>query len=429
MNKKVAQQKVVEQLTINEADYRFIPFGTVFVYFFLLLHFEFYLGSYSIITNYFNILPKPYFIDLKILLCGIDSVRAGTDPYKTICVEGVSLFNYPYLWTYLSFIPFLTNGNHIYIGVAIAIMFFSSLYFFVGKVNLRVAIVYLFLFISPALVLGVERGNCDLIIFMLFLFSIFFHKHSKFLGVVVIITSVLKLFPIGGLAGLLKGVHSKQKNTLSLIAGVVGLFVIYLIVMKDNILLVSEKTPRPFLNISYGLGQIPSMAVHFLKINPDLSLRIYALFVAVCLIIFVLIYRIIIKRFSIPVIDSGRNGVAYLIGSGIFITTCLIGYNYEYRLMFLIFTIPQLISWYAESRKITLSMLVFTILLFWQSFLSEVVSKIGQSIAFNLLPDTLFVILGYLVFKIVLIILLFFHLLIMVDFLTNYVSKMLKPSL
>ena len=429
MNKKVAQQKVVGQLPTNETDYRFIPFGAVCIYFFLLLYAEFYWGSYAIITDLFNILPKPYFIDLKILLCGIDSVRAGADPYTTVCVEGVSLFNYPYVWTFLSYFPFLNSANHISIGLVLVGMVFTGLYFFVGKINFRAAVIYLFLFLSPAIVLGLERGNCDLVIFLLFLLPIFFHKHSKLLGIVVLLASILKLFPIGGLAGILNTSGSKLKKAIGIIAIVITMFALYLIIMKDNILLISEKTPRPFLDISYGLGQMPSIAVHFLNINPKWSSLIYAIFVVACIILFVLNYPRVLKKTAIPVIDSGRDGVAYLIGSGIFITTCFIGHNYEYRLMFLIFTIPQLMIWYTENRKIALGFMTLSVLIFWQTSLSYLLAKIGQMLTFNSLPSSLFVVLGYMVFKVVLIILLFFHLLVMVKFLSDFLGNMLKPTL
>src|SRR3972149_1490616 len=193
----------------NKRDFRIIPFGFVMIYMLVLLFSEFYFGSYAVIGSYFCIIPIPYFVDLKILLCGIDAIRENINPYTVSCLDGIHFFNYPYIWGFLSFLPFITTSNLIYIGLGLALTLFSTLYFYIGKINFIDAIIYTLLFLSPAIMLGVERGNCDLIIFLLLLIPLFYRNSHSLFAFVILITGMLKLFPIGASICILNDVISK----------------------------------------------------------------------------------------------------------------------------------------------------------------------------------------------------------------------------
>ena len=130
---KIIADKIKELLQDNKKDFRIIPFGFVLIYILILLFSEFYLGSYAVIGNYFRIHPIPYFVDLEILLCGIDAIRESANPYDEICYIGTGSFNYPYIWGFFSFIPFITTSNLIYIGFGLALTLFSGLYFHTPK--------------------------------------------------------------------------------------------------------------------------------------------------------------------------------------------------------------------------------------------------------------------------------------------------------
>ena len=194
---------MIKKLINSQKDFRIIPFGFVFLYILILVFSEFYLGSYAIVANYFRIYPIPYFVDLDILLCGVDAIRESANPYFVNCYEGEALLTtILMLGEFYLFYLSLHASNLIYIGFGIAILFFSSLYFFVGKLNFKSSILYTLLFLSPAVMLGVERGNCDLIIFLLLMIVPLVHNKSKILSAFILLTtSMLKIFPIGAVHG------------------------------------------------------------------------------------------------------------------------------------------------------------------------------------------------------------------------------------
>jgi hypothetical protein len=414
---KIIADKIKDLFQDNRKDFRIIPFGLVLIYMLILLVSEFYLGSYAVIGKHFRIHPIPYFVDLKILLCGIDAIRESADPYNAICVNGVPYFNYPYIWGFLSFIPFITMSNLIYIGLGLALTLFSTLYFYIGKINFFGAIVYTLLFVSPAIMLGVERANCDLIIFLLLLIPLFHNKSNSLFAFVILITSLLKLFPIGAIICILNNVNNRIKKYFWLFVSVILIFLMYLILMKENIILVSQKTPRPYGGISYGLGEIPSMFIDYFKNYPYLEFSIFIVFIVLFLLAFIIFYNYAHKNIKTPLVDSDSKGISYLIGAGIFITTCLIGYNWEYSLIFLLLTIPQILSWISENKIIAIGLLFFSILIVWQSFIVPQLS-VAISRNYSQLISQLFVILLF-----------YGHLSILLNFLNSYYKKLSQLNL
>jgi hypothetical protein len=369
-------------------DFRFIPFALVLCYILTLIFAEFYFGSYSAIGNYLAIHPLPYFTDLKVLLCGIDAVRRNGNPYIALShsplwpclVHGRPSFNYPYIWGAFAPLSFITEPNALYIGIALALSFFSFLYFFLGRINLSGAIVYTTLFISPAVMLGVERGNSDLIIFLLLLVPVFYHSSQKLLAFGVLIAAMLKVFPIAAITGIFHRLRDNKKQSLVLFLGVALMFLFYLLLMRDNISVVSQTTPRPYGDgcVCYGLASLMSFFGDYFPYGRP-YIRVF--YPALIVLGYAFFYQLMGRQLATSAkISSSRHGLSFVVGSSIFILTCLIGYNFEYRLVFLLFTIPQILTWIAEKKSLLFVPLFLSILILWQSF----IDMIATQLPFNL---------------------------------------------
>jgi hypothetical protein len=374
-------------------DFRFIPFGVVLCYMLALLFSQFYFGSYSVIADYFAIHPRPYFGDLKVLLCGIDAVRSNQNPYTALCLlDGNPDFNYPYIWGFLASFPFITESNALYIGIALASLFFSFLYFFIGRINLSGAIIYSALLLSPAVMLGVERGNSDLIIFLLLLIPVFYYSSQKLLAFVVLIAGMLKLFPIGAITAIFYRLKDNKKQSFVLFFSIGLAFLFYLILATDNILLVSQKTPRPYRDSCYGLGTLPSLLGDYF---PSWRLYITAIYPLIILFGYFPFYRLVGKQLGTVKFSANKASLSFVIGSSIFIITCLIGYNFEYRLTFLLFTIPQILIWISENNQFVFLPLLLSILILWQSFIGMIAPQTPFKLDYFYISQIFVVVLFY----------------------------------
>jgi len=331
-----------------------------------MIYFELFLGGYNFFLKFWGITSVPYFVDLKILLCGIDAMRDGINPYNSICVNNIAYYNYPIIWGIFSYLPFLTVKNTIIIGIVLAIIFtLISLHFF-GKLDRKKIVYYSLLLFSPATILALERGNCDLIIYILILVALINKLYKNyFFSIILLFTSFLKLFPFGAFFSVL---FLKWKNYkikyLTLITMLV-MFGIYLILISNDLIMVSNKTPRPIGYHAFGLGNIPGMLMAKYGQN-KLIWFFYLIFTTLIIIIIFFKTNANISQLNIY---NNKFGTAFIVGSCIFLTTYLIGNNFEYRLIFLILCIPQLFIWSIDKNDPTAKAILLIILIvFWQSF-------------------------------------------------------------
>jgi hypothetical protein len=353
--------------------YRIIPVVFIVAYFTALLLSQKFYGSYTFAAKYLFLDAIPYFVDLKILLCGIDSIRNNQNPYDAICFGGVAYFNYPLIWGVFAAIPLLTLSNYLFIGFGLALILYILIFKFIGKINLFESIIYSLYLVSPSVVLAFERGNSDLIILILLLSILYIKNKVQIQAAILLFISMLKLFPVGAISMLLIDKLNIRIRFIVFVA-FLFLFSMYVYIFIDNITLVSHKTPRPYGGMSYGLGDIPSMVYgHFNN---------YKTFIFISFISFMLIWLsfFYIKTFPIlrkMIVEDDMKGKAFLMGSGIFVSTCVIGFNWEYRLIFLLLTLPQIFKWVKKSRHISYLAIILILLIVWQTAISGIFYSIG----------------------------------------------------
>ena len=153
---------------------------------------------------------SPNFADMRVITSGAESKALGFDPM--ICNPqdpwGRQL-NYPRIWQMLYLLG--VNQSHtVYFGVAFAILFVIAIFLYAPATLSRATAAVLMLSIfSPAIMLGLERGNIDMLMFSLVAAAIFCVRTnvaaSTTLALVFILAAfVLKLYPLFGI-GLILG--------------------------------------------------------------------------------------------------------------------------------------------------------------------------------------------------------------------------------
>ena len=357
----------------GNGDFRWLPYLVLIAYFSILVFSEIYLGSYSVISNdYFFVSSIPYFWDLGVVLCGIDAMRNGLDPYLICTNYYYPDFNYPISWGMFSVFPFVTTSNHNAIGLAMIFLSFLLLYFFIGKLDLRGGLYYALFFVSTSTMLAFDRGNCDVIILIFLLFALVFRSSSQFLPLTIALCAILKIFPIGGFLFFFKKKTIESWKSAIFPAMIMLATISVFFLMRESLFIVSARTPRPFTGASYGLGNIPSLLIQYFKLNSPLSTGVWLMYYVGLVIGYILTFRYFNSRRLIPEIPEKWEGDAFLVGSGIFITTCLIGFNFNYRFIFLVLTIPFLLSHLKEHKnKMVLLLLVLSLLVSWHTFIED----------------------------------------------------------
>lgn len=319
-------------------------------------------GGYSKVTNLWFLDSQPYFQDLKVLLDGIGQFRKGESPY----LQAGSPFNYPMGWSIFKVLPFLSTNNLKAIGL-FQIFFFLILCLWIFKKFHSPQCLSSFILFSPPVILALERGNCDVIIFILIGITFLLFKKPTTQLCAVLFAASLKVFPFGALLGWIYGVKNPATLKKPSILLVMFLFGIGIFYSLESFIVVSERTPRPFHFMSYGLASMPTLVAERLDIGPKRKTVLIISFYFAILVASIACWKTkVVKPFQTQTPNKSRQ--LFFAGLGCFLLSNLIGFNWEYRLIFLIFCMPEI--FYLRYKKGSWFWIVylFIIILMWQNF-------------------------------------------------------------
>lgn len=190
---------------------------------------------------------------------------------------------------------------------------------------------------SFSTILAIERGNNDLLVFVLIYVSIFLKKKWTKTAVFILAT-ILKIYPIFAL-------FSARSNRKQLIT-ICGILSVYFLLIFDQLNVISKGNTAGG-SLSYGVRTF----VEFLKFvfNHPISLaRKNLLWMGLILAIAIFIVSLFLLKGSLIIpshvltsIDTRRTDL-FLSGTGIYCGTFVFASNWDYRLVFLILCLPFL---------------------------------------------------------------------------------------
>lgn len=378
---------------MNKILFRFLDQGQRV----MLLYFLFYIVLYLLFFNYLGYqkastalaIPTmtPAFVDLHVIVAAYDTIQSGGNPYLSNILDPWDrLYNYPKGWMSLGALG-LDKNNLFYVGVLMGVSFLITLFIFFRGLSAKEGLYAALVSFSPMSFLVVERGNVDIIMFILLACAVLIYsKYSRLsmaiTSFLILLTSFLKLYPIFSILMLL----NQPKNIfLKLFLSISTLFVLYLLVSWADIVLVIKNTPAAYSN-SYGSAFLPMHFFYeFLGGEHELKpyFRTLGLVIGNLIIISIAVFSLIKKKDDVISLYS-KTKAHYLpsfhLGVGIFIGSFAISINWDYRLIFLLFTVPQLLHWYknvAELKVIFFAALtLILVILQWSFFSEELVTRI-----------------------------------------------------
>ena len=282
----------------------------------------------------------PYFADLRSITHGADSYAQGFDPMIENPGDPLQRrLNYPRIWQSLYSIG--VNQSHTkYIGIVIILLFLIGVCLVLPHASNTMILLVMAAVLSPATLLGVERGNVDLFMFFLAAVSVVAAQSQYILSAVIILFGfVLKLYPIFGCAVFLKLYRSKFLKHMIIISIISTL---YAFITFSDLLLIMEGTPKGAW-LSYGLNTFWERAM-ILNDTRGVYLKYFS-YLAVLLTMGIAFSAMLRNDFLPGKQNYAVYFDAFRSGAAIYMGTFLLGNNWDYRLMFLILAIPQLVVW------------------------------------------------------------------------------------
>jgi hypothetical protein len=304
----------------------------------------------------FGVTPlHPPFFDMHVINDYVACSRNGVDVYAPhACNE--DNFNIPPTWLWVRFLGIEGADSSWLSAALIAAAAIVIIGLFQGRPWSH-GLIALGAVVSPPVMMGIERGNLDLLILALVGSAalIYEEKTAARICAALALLSIgvtLKLIPVFCVSVAAR--FSKQ--TFVFACGIAALALIYLDLAIAYVILIRRNVPTTFI-LSYGYKAI-FLGLDHIRDEAGLSpigLADTWVPAAVAAVVLICAAAVAVYDFrnhrKFCSVDISVAGTAFLFGAGIYCGTYLLGTNFVYRLMFLLLCVPQLLDWRIRNRK------------------------------------------------------------------------------
>jgi hypothetical protein len=296
---------------------------------------------------------NPPFADARFVMGALDSLRLGFDPYvENVCDPWRRPMDYPRVWLGLAPLG-LTRDHTVIVGIGLAAAYFGSLLCWTGRLNPAQGL-YLGLFVcAPHVMWAVERGNTDLVIFVLLASSLTlvrrYPRMRPVLYLTILFSSILKLYP---LAAMLALGRERPRHALAWGAAITTACVAYFLATWPDLALILRGTRLIFYKYTlpylwtYGRMSLFEWIGDKLRSRAGVEVPPAALTLASLAAVggAAITALNLARKVRTPPEETDRLD-GFLVGSGIYVGTFLLGINYEYKFIFILFLFPQAFDW------------------------------------------------------------------------------------
>ena len=275
------------------------------------------------------------FLDVRWFTSAWECVRDGVEvTAANPCDPLERPLSYPRLWLAPAGLG-LGQGATVWLGGGLGIAFLASAGAVAARLSAWDGVVFAAALCSPSILLGIERGNPDLLVFVLVVAAVLLLRRSARGAAaahgLLLVAPLLKLYPVLAWGPLLR---QPRRRLVVGLGGISAAFVLYVAVTWDDVRSVQDLAPRDVI-FSYGA--------------PILGDRAGGTLVVLAAVAAVAAALVAVARRR-PSAVEGRELDLLWAGAGVFVGTFAVAHNYNYRLAFLLLVLPQLLSWAREER-------------------------------------------------------------------------------
>jgi hypothetical protein len=312
-------------------------------------------------------------------------VHARCDPWHQI-------YNYPPVWLTLGKLGI--NGGHAApLAMIVELPALALFVFLLRGRSIRCGLIALALMLSPSVVLGFERGNIDILEWVLVCAAALVYSDDDRRRAAASLAILCLAVTLKFLAVFCCALGSRLRSASVIVSCLLVAFsLLYLYSLSDVLPMIRAITPvSPYVSYGYIILFDRLEFLYGPRLGLDLT-GLTASWIPQVVVAFVLLTA---GAWALAVwrrgrgqhrLDEGQDGTAFLFGSGIYCGSfLLLGTNYTYRLMFLLLCLPQLFDWIeradedgASSRRLAYLLLGSCLVSMWLKFHPEKTLHINQ---------------------------------------------------
>jgi hypothetical protein len=324
--------------------------STVVMVLFVLLYFGDWVG-WDLVWRSFGVTPlQPKFFDMHAVTDHAHCAAMGFNAYVLNPCDPITPFNYPPVWLWLGYLG-IDGSASAWLSVLMTIAALGVLVSLSKGRSIGEGALTSLAILSPSVMMGIERGNIDLLILALVggAALIFVeHRPVRVAGAIALIglAVVLKLYPV--FCVVLAARVSRRTFFFAVALATVSL--VYFAIISDYLPIIRHNTPSTSL-LSYGY-KVPFLGFDQLlaeagRPRTGLGNTWVPITASILTVILAAAFalRAVRRRSSHCEVANGVTGTAFLFGAGIYCGSFMLGANFAYRLMFLLLCLPQLQDW------------------------------------------------------------------------------------
>jgi hypothetical protein len=302
----------------------------------------FWFGKSRVLTAAGAPQMSEHFADLSLFAAARHALEQGGDPYlKNTYDPWGRPFNYPRIW--LTFMRFPMSWVPA-VGAVLILALLGGTVWWLGRLSTSQGLLAGAALCSPPLVLAMERGNCDLVIYLIALLALAALHRGWRAGawLAVFLAFALKLFPAAGFVIFLR--EGWRRGWPWIVAGVAATAG-YVALQQHEIRTVLHHTPVDLL-MSYGSTHWTKVAEHWAATSSGKRYAFHHLEAHSMLWAALLFLGALragwAKRSAADTGGAVRHLDAFRLGACLYALTFIAGSSYAYRLVFLLLCLPWL---------------------------------------------------------------------------------------
>jgi hypothetical protein len=328
--------------------------------------------------------PTLSFGDLRVITYSVACAHGGGDPYSENGCDAYwaahpdshapplkIVYNYPPIWLEgwrIDLFPITTNP----VGVAFALLAFCAFALIFHPRTAFGGVVTIATVLSPSILVGIERGNSDLLIFSLLVFTLLATAklsvplRDTLRAVAIITLTVLKLFPIACVALFARSLKGWGLAILT------AFLAATLTVLTGGRRLLDVFHNTPITDFP-AFGALPILLgwSRLLRVEADPG-RLRMIATSAALVALILAAYVAIRGLgrgsALPLRQENVFTDLAIAGIAVFVLCFMLGSNFDYRLIFLVLSLPLLIERYESDAQLNrLLPLVAIVAFLWLS--------------------------------------------------------------
>ena len=299
----------------------------------------------------------PSFADARNLTAAVDCAADGMDPLvHNPCDPWGRPLNYPRVWVQAFGLLSLGQSRTVLVGAAFALLFAAGLVPLIRSLRPPGdAVWWAVLVVSPPVILLLERGNIEGVVFALLVFAVT-TPAARAGPLLWALATVGKIYPVTALPALL--VHAGGRRRWLLLAAAAGVVAYFAVTLPD--LRVVMRTVPQATSLSYGAPVLPANVLGVAEVSD--RLRVLAGLVA--LVVVAGAWALGRRHRA-----GGSHLAAFHTGAAVYAGTFVMGSNWDYRLVVAFLMVPQLLEWAREAstRAVAWTMLLALAAMSWMT--------------------------------------------------------------